>query len=306
MIPPDSTTLGISIRRPTAADADAANEVIVAADIAVVGESESTVADLHEWWKLIDLDQDGWLLDVEGRLAATIVALKHGDTFDVDGYVHPDFQGRGVGQMLLKLSEARAAELGLPRVLNACLAPDASARRLFEASGYSDARHYYRMLADLSEPVPEPEWPPGLTIATHEPEDARAFYDALNEAFADEWNFHQRPFEEWTRLRLEAENFDPTLWWIVREDDEIAAVLRAEAKRFGVGWVGALGVRRPWRKQGLGLALLRHAFRAFQARGEARVGLGVDAENSSGATRLYERAGMAIHWEAIVYEKRLG
>jgi mycothiol synthase len=40
-------------------------------------------------------------------------------------------------------------------------------------------------------------------------------------------------------------------------------------------------------------------------RGVRSVGLGVDAQNPTGATRLYERAGMHVVFEAIVYEKEL-
>jgi ribosomal protein S18 acetylase RimI-like enzyme len=69
------------------------------------------------------------------------------------------------------------------------------------------------------------------------------------------------------------------------------------------GWVEVLGVGRPWRGRGLGLALLRHAFVEFAARGATRVGLGVDAENTTGAVRLYERAGMQPVRRQDVYEK---
>jgi hypothetical protein len=35
------------------------------------------------------------------------------------------------------------------------------------------------------------------------------------------------------------------------------------------------------------------------------VGLGVDARNPTGATRLYERAGMHVTYEAIAFKKEL-
>ena len=58
-----------------------------------------------------------------------------------------------------------------------------------------------------------------------------------------------------------------------------------------------------WR--GLGLALLRESFRRFRETGETVVALGVDADNPTGATRLYERAGMRVLWQADVWEKEL-
>jgi ribosomal protein S18 acetylase RimI-like enzyme len=69
--------------------------------------------------------------------------------------------------------------------------------------------------------------------------------------------------------------------------------------------VGAIGVRKQWRRRGLGLALLLHAFGEFYRRGQPRIGLGVDAQNPTGATRLYERAGMHVAYEAIAFEKAL-
>ena len=150
--------------------------------------------------------------------------------------------------------------------------------------------------------------PPGpeiFAISTFRPEDARAFYEALGETFEDEWGHHHPPFEQWKRERLEAPETDISLWFIARQGEEIVAVARCDPKREGGGWVGALGVRKPWRKRGIGLAVLQHAFLAFHRRGESHVGLGVDTENATGATRLYERAGMRVISEDVVYEKTL-
>ena len=73
----------------------------------------------------------------------------------------------------------------------------------------------------------------------------------------------------------------------------------------GMGWIPTLAVRKPYRRRGLGQALLQHAFRALQARGVQRVGLGVDAKNKTGATRLYERVGMHVDQETVHYEIEL-
>ena len=100
--------------------------------------------------------------------------------------------------------------------------------------------------------------------------------------------------------------FDPTLWFVAEEGDEIAGVALCSWHQSGdpqFGWVNVLGVRRPWRKRGLGLALLLHAFAEFGRRGATRVGLGVDAENTTGAVRLYERAGMSVARRNDTYEK---
>ncbi len=72
-----------------------------------------------------------------------------------------------------------------------------------------------------------------------------------------------------------------------------------------VGWVRVLGVKWPWRRRGLGLALLLHSFGELLRRGIRTVGLGVDAENLTGAVRLYERAGMWVEHRYDICERRL-
>jgi ribosomal protein S18 acetylase RimI-like enzyme len=81
--------------------------------------------------------------------------------------------------------------------------------------------------------------------------------------------------------------------WLVRVDSRLAGVAHL------------LGVRRAWRRRGLGLALLRDSFRRFRESGETVVALGVDTENATGAVRLYEHAGMRVLWRADVWEKEL-
>ena len=69
----------------------------------------------------------------------------------------------------------------------------------------------------------------------------------------------------------------------------------------GEGWVGVLGVRRPWRRRGLATALLYASFREIRSRGKPMAKLGVDAANPTGATRLYESVGMRIVNEFAAY-----
>jgi GNAT superfamily N-acetyltransferase len=299
-----SSPEGFHVRPATVADALAVNELVIAADTAVQGWSDSTAVEVEEWWRLTDLAQNSWVVE-DDTLSGYVVVIPHGESAETDAFVHPAKTGLGLGSWLLRRGEERARELGFPTILTWCLGPDIEARTLFEHSGYREERRFYRMLVEHDAEPPEPEWPEGFRVGTLEPGEARAFHAALDEAFAEEWNFVPQPFEEWAERRINVPDFDPTLWFVVRDGDEIAAVLRGDPERGGAGWVGALGVRPRWRKRGLGLGLLRHAFAEFYRRGQSRVGLGVDAENPTGATRLYERAGMHIIYEAVAFAKEL-
>jgi mycothiol synthase len=293
------------VRPPTLDDAEAASAVIEADERRLRGEVQWGVGDLRDWWSQLDMGRNAWLVESDGRVVAVGSLLQRGDKLDGWMTVDPDFTGLGISSALVGLAEGRARELGGLTIKLGTFAENVAAKSLLEELGYRDARHYYEMRIELDGLPPAAEWPPGLRAVPFELADARSLHAAINDAFADEWNFHQRSFEEFKALRLEAPDFDPTLWFVVKDAGEIAAFILCWAKRFGGPHVGLVGVRKPWRRRGLGLALLRHAFREFHGRGERRVGLGVDAENATGATLLYERAGMHVHSEEIVYEKEL-
>ena len=70
-------------------------------------------------------------------------------------------------------------------------------------------------------------------------------------------------------------------------------------------WIDELGVLRPWRRKGIAGALLLQSFGEFHRRGRYKVGLGVDGDSLTGATRLYERAGMRVFQQRDAHEKVL-
>ena len=98
---------------------------------------------------------------------------------------------------------------------------------------------------------------------------------------------------------------DMSLFFVAERDGEVVGEISCHAERFGVGFVTTLGVLPEARGLGIGRALLLRAFAAFWERGQPRVGLAVDADNETGATRLYEAAGMRLAFGAITFEKPL-
>jgi mycothiol synthase len=259
------------------------------------------VHEIHEWAGAADLARDSWLYeDDDGALAVGWVDV-NGDVGTGVGVVHPRAKGRGLGPQLVDRSE-RALQGRVRRIHQFAIGNDDAAHRLFERRGYRNARTFFEMAIDLDG---RPEPPSDVSIETLQEGEARAFHDALDEAFQDHWEHTSRDFDEWWEWRRSSPNFDPTLWCLVRDGDEIAAVARSEANRNGGGYVGHLAVRRPWRGRGYAKALLLHTFREFYDRGITRVTLGVDAESPTGATHLYERVGMHVEAENVVFEKDL-
>jgi mycothiol synthase len=297
---------GFTLRDVTDADAPAVAGVMNAYDAAFpTGEvvSESDVR--SSWADLGDRGTAALAADADGVPAGYVETFVRGDETTVDGYVHPGHFGRGLGATFVSLGEQRAAELGSGSVVAGTLAADERATDLFTARGWQHERVFLRMSIDLRGDESSPPSPSGLELRQFRLEDARAFHAAKEEAFADHWNSRRESFDEYSRRAIEAGDFDPTLWWVVVDGDEIAGVIRCSAKRFGSGWVHTVGVRPAWRRRGLGELLLRTAFAEFARRGEERVALGVDAENATGATQLYDRVGMHVVFHANVFRKRL-
>lgn len=302
-------------RRATMADLPAVLALAQAADVALLGESDWTEADLREEWAEYDLERDVFLLELDGRLAGYAAFERKGDSgrMLVDGYVHPELTGLGVGSALLRLTEERARD-EVPLVpageraylQNATLVNDPAVPPLYAAHGYEPVRRHWRMAIDL-ERAPEPLVPEGIEIRLfREPDERQGVYETIEEAFEDHWEHRRRTFEEWSKRAYDVEGYDPTLVWVALEGDEVVGANLAYWKRQGDwGWVGSIGVRRPWRRRGIAEALLETSFAEFFRRGERRVGLGVDAQSPTGATRLYEKVGMHVFWEAVVYEKEL-
>ena len=235
------------------------------------------------------------------------------------GRVDPDYEDLGIGTWLVTWAEQRALR-ALPEVSDGLrFAPRLGAyrearksKKLFEDLGYQYIRSSYHMLIEMDGPVPEAEFPQGITVSTYDPQtNAAVAYQAEKDSFRDHFGFIDEPFEQGLqRFRhfWEQDGFDPTLLFLAMDGNEVAGVCLCPPSAIddmGMGWVGTLGVRREWRKRGIGLALLRHSFNEFYRRGKRKVGLGVDAQNLTGALRLYESAGMHVHQAFDLYEKEL-
>lgn len=240
---------------------------------------------------------------------------------NVYGCVHADYEGQGIGTWLVRWAEERA-QLALARVpddarvsmyLQASTSHEPT-MRLFQKLKLQPVRYTWFMLRDLEETPPEPMWPEGIRLETYQDRpDLEAVARATDDAFKDHWGYVPKEDEEaWlARVRHSIETdeaFDPTLWFLAMDGDEIAGVARC-VPRLGEDWqtgvVETLGVRRPWRRKGLGLALLHHAFCEFKRRGLKQAFLGVDTGSLTGATRFYEKAGMHVSREVVIYEREL-
>jgi mycothiol synthase len=270
----------------------------------------------HEW------ENEGFNLETDAFLAETVDGRVVGfEEFGnenghyklrTDGYVHPQSKGMGIGTALLRRIEIRAreeiklAEPDLRVFIRSTIdSRDPSSHDLHKNEGYFPKRYHWRMEINLDEAPPAPNFPAGIELRPFN-KDAHtvAVWQAQNESFRDHWGSRDVTLEEFMHSRFDDPEYNPDLWAIAWDGNEVAGI-SINRYRMGIGWIRSLGVRRPWRKQGLGLALLHYSFGEFYKRGKKTIGLGVDASNPTGATRLYQRAGMHVASEFLTYEKEL-
>jgi len=293
----------VGIREPTVDEAPAVRELIDQHAQAAFGETEVSEDEIRTWFSRSKLsirlaERDGKLVgyldiyaDDSGRFPADI------RTLDAEA-----------AAALAVEAEAIARDQGAEAVRAFVQGDDRLMREVLEAGGWEPIRHSFQMRIELDDDLAKPDWPEGLTPRNPREEEHERIYEANQEAFADHWDFHRVSFEEWRTFAVEGNGYDPSRWWVVDDGDEVAGYTINSWHFSGdpeFGWIGSLGVRRPWRRRGLATALLLHSFRDFREQGATRVGLGVDGENTTGAVRLYESVGMKVARRNDMYERKL-
>lgn len=305
------------IRPVTRGDAPEIVDLLNACDVAEIGEPDSALEDLQRDWAMEGFDPttDAWVAEGPHGLVGYAYA---GDQFrtgelEADLWVHPEHHEPELGVRLLGLAERRAAALAVARGYEAptldifCVAANPKKRELLRRHGYELRRTVYRMTIDLDDELPAAAVPDGLEIRAFRLEaDERTMFATMHDAFADHFRQSNEPFEAWKTRLLGHPHFRPELWWLAWDAASGEAAGAVIAYDYGdLGWIQGLGVRRAWRRRGLGAALLAHAFTAFKDRGQPRVDLGVDAEGATRPLRLYERSGMQALSSYELLSKRL-
>lgn len=305
---------GYTVRPAREADAEELTALLNAHEADIGSGFTISLAGFVGDWAGADLEHDTLVVVAPDDSIAAYGDLNiKGDVlYSIYGYVLPEQRGQRLGTYLVAWGEQRAksgAEAGASadaRVVTRLYINQKNrhAIALLEELGYRVVRATLTMEIDPVTAGPPPALPDGLSIRAFVPgQDERAAYEVYEEAFADTWGRPRGSFEDF-QAKIRRSYFDPALWFLVMDGDLIAGTLFSDDID-GEGWIEIVGVRRPWRGRGIAAAMLLHAFAVFRARGVRKVGLSVDAENPTGATRVYERAGMRLDQTLLVFEREL-
>jgi mycothiol synthase len=242
---------------------------------------------------------------------------------DTRTYLHfalllPAWRGKGIRHAMLRHNEHRLREIARNHSKDSlCVfetwAADTEVdwESLVLAEGYEPIRYTFEMVRPNLDDIPNLPLPEGLEIRPAKPEHYRKIWDAAGEAFQDHWGATEWR-DEWFRQWQEKPIFDPKLWQVAWDGDEVAGMVlnfihqeeNAEFNRKR-GYTEEISVRRPWRKKGLARALIARSFKILKNQGMTEAALTVDAENISGALKLYEDMGFRTVKRHATYRKPL-
>jgi ribosomal protein S18 acetylase RimI-like enzyme len=246
----------------------------------------------------------------DGSLAAfaTCWGIEPASSVEAWVNVHPDHRGRGLATSFLDWAEARTGryliEPGSSTLLRPAVSPSGGGVAFLERRGYRHARTFWHMERRLEGTETAGPSPEGVTIRPFREGDGPILHRVLEASFEGHFGFEPMTYDDWEAANLRAPSTELSLVFLAERGGEPVGALTTAIDE-EESWVVELGVLEAHRGIGIGRALLRRAFAELAARGRTIVKLNVDGENRSGATRLYESAGMTRGRSWRFYEKRI-
>ncbi|GAB6425472.1 GNAT family N-acetyltransferase [Bacillus luti] len=278
-------------------------------DQAIYGEIDTTVEDITNSWKGIDVSKSSYVVMNGEEIIGYGILTGNEGQFPSAVLIHPNYMNQGIEQVMWLKLEGRATELvGNASCLQGVIVTQANnsyEEKILGEAGFIPTRIWWGMGIELRKNIPSAIWPNGVIVRHYIPGvDDERLHQAFNEAFADHWNSKSSTLEEFLQ-RTEREGFHPTLWSLAMVEGEVVGFVFSKKGADNKAEITHLGVRRSKRKQGLGLALLHHAFGQLYEEGISKVHLNVDSENITGAPRVYEAAGMEVQSKFVRFDKEV-
>ena len=309
---------GFRTSRPTTEDAAAIQKLVAAADVAAIGQADTTLDDVKDALAepAFDRTRDGWLVWRGRDLVGWAWACRKGDSanVDIDVYTRPNVDG--VNPFLWDIVERRAGEIAAELSHPDAVAyigvhrQDSSKKASAEQRGYAVQTSFYRMRVDHDGVKSDPELPSGVTLTTVADDDdlRREAHNVYERSFGTHFGFVPRSYEQWLADNESQTTFDWSQLRLALVDGAPAAML-AGTNQFvpdeNCGYVQTLATLPAYRGRRLASVLLRDRFVRDARLGRVGTYLHVDANNATGALRLYESVGMRTVMVIDVWRKTI-
>jgi len=239
--------------------------------------------------------------------------------YNTVGFLAPAWRRKGIGATMLTWIENHMRIIAESHSLlesgmlqNFTNGENVGLAAMLQKHGYKPIRYSVEMVRPDYENIPDFPLPDGLEVRPVLPEHYRVIWDAAEEAFRDHWGYSKSTEEEYEAWLGDKTVFQPELWQIAWDikTNQVAGQVRSfissmENEKFSRqrGYTEFISVRRPWRKRGLARALIVRSLRILKEHGMAEAALGADAENTSGAIRVYKDCGFEVVKQNVIYRK---
>lgn len=299
----DALPAGWTWRRPELPDAEAIWAFVSAHHTAIVGFPDFTLDDARDELSEpgFDAANDGWLVhDCAGAVAGYGWACRNGTSaeIDIDVIATDETVADWLWAEVIERAGKIGAELDHDEVAIdvGIYRADELQRRRAAQLGLERAATFHRMRIEHSGDVAEPRLPPGIFVRTGEHEQVRRDAHAvMNAAFAGQFGFVERTFDQWHELVDASSRRDWSQLRVADVDGNAVAMLLGNDQFVAdesCGYVARVGVIAAARGRGLATLLLGQAFAADARNGRTGTILHVDTDNPTPALGLYESVGM--------------
>ncbi len=295
-----------SVRPAIQMDINAVHTLITNQNTFDYGSAIKTFDDLKRSWDSLNLEEDTCLAYSEGKLAG------YGELLNNDSpFIYLENRNNvDLAFQLLTILEDKAAKRRKDKVelFTQISEKNNTLLQLFASNGYKSNLSFLIMELIMGDAPPPPQWVDEFAVRTFvKDQDEQITYRTDEEAAQDKGYHTPLSYEDWVkRMGMDRETFDPSLWFLAFQKNEpVRVALNLYKKETNTGWVDHLSVRQPWRRKGIGKALLLHSFGEFYRRGIRRLKLSVDSKSLTNAPHLYESVGMNTVQQYHIYTKEI-
>jgi mycothiol synthase len=235
------------------------------------------------------------------------------------GFVVPAWRRKGIGRAMLRWMHVRqraiaSASTSLAEHIFQVTATqyEVGLTALLKGEGFKPTRYFFSMVRPHLDNIEDFALPVGVELRPVLPEHYRAIWDSSRAAFAQHWGMAADGPDAYGLWVKQTDIFQPLLWQVAWDiaSNQIVGQIRtyihaAHNRNFQRqrGWTEFVSVHKDWRRRGLARALVSHSLRAQRDAGMTESALGVDSENATGATRVYETCGFEVVKSNTVYRK---
>ncbi len=186
-------------------------------------------------------------------------------------YLVPNWRGQGLEKVMQRYMEGIAQQVAAANPNDtgywfSSMVPETWQARvaMLRASGFTPQIYYFEMQRSLlQEDLPEAVLPAGFELRSTVPEHYRAIWEATEECFLDQQDYYVSNDDDY-QAWVSSPDFNPDLWLVAWAGDQVAGATLNSLHEGNWGETDDLFVRRPWRKRGLGRALLIATLHSFK------------------------------------------